>query len=343
VSVNGAVTILGNVISGNSQHGVEVCCRPTAATLQGNWVGTDRTAALNLGNGGTGIYLEALSSVLGGTAPGEGNVIAFNGAPGTGLSFAGIRVNFGTGYRIRGNRIFGQTGLGVDLGGLGVEPNDSCDTDTGPNNLQNHPALTGANLSGPGIVVTGTLNSTASTTFDVDLYASPSCDGSGFGEGATYLGSTTVSTDAACNGAFTVSLPVSTSGVVTAIATSPSGSSSEFSQCRTVQPSPVAEVTGVTWTSKTALSWSAAAGAADYRLLRGIAADFGNLLDQDPDGCERAVTAGTTTGSVLTEDPLAQPGRLYWYVVVGRNGSFEGPAGAASAGPRLANASGTCP
>ena len=43
------------------------------------------------------------------------------------------------------------------------------------------------------------------------------------------------------------------------------------------------------------------------------------------------------------EDPAAEPGRLYWYLVVGRNGAAEGPAGNASAGPRLANSSGSCP
>jgi len=343
-NVNGPISILGNVVSGNVRHGLEICCSPTIALIQGNRIGTDVGGSMDLRNGQSGIYLEAATgSVLGGTAPGEGNVIAFNGAPGSGVNFAGVRVNYGNGHRIRGNAIWGQTGLGVDLGGLGAEPNDACDADTGPNNLQNYPVLTAANLSGPGTVVTGTLNSTASTTFDVDLYASPSCDGSGFGEGAAYLGTTTVTTNGSCNGSFTASLPVSVTGVITAIATDPGGNSSEFSQCRTVQPSPVAEVTGVVWASKTELTWTAAAGAADYRVLRGVAADFGNLLDQDPDGCERAVVAATSTGSVLTEDPGSQPGRLYWYIVVGRNGANEGPAGNASAGPRLANASGTCP
>jgi hypothetical protein len=131
-------------------------------------------------------------------------------------------------------------------------------------------------------------------------------------------------------------------GAIAALAVAPSGATSEFSACGTAVPSPVAEVTGLLWTGTTALSWSAAAGAAEYRVLRGALADLSNLLDGDADGCERLVVPATGSGPVLTEDPWDVPGRLYWYLVVGRNGPDEGSAGSASAGPRLANG-GSCP
>jgi hypothetical protein len=71
-----------------------------------------------------------------------------------------------------------------------------------------------------------------STTFTIEFYASPTADPSGYGEGKRYLGSITVTTDAAGNVAFsTILLGVSTvkGEVITATATDPGGNTSEFS------------------------------------------------------------------------------------------------------------------
>ena len=110
--------------------------------------------------------------------------------------------------------------------------NDPGDGDTGPNNRQNFPVLTAAMVSGGDLIVTGTLNSTASTTFDIDFYASTAADGSGYGEAERYLGSAVVVT----NGSGNVAISELLSGVgvavgefVTATATDSSGNTSEFS------------------------------------------------------------------------------------------------------------------
>ena len=95
----------------------------------------------------------------------------------------------------------------------------------------------------------------------MDLYASPTCDVYGNGEGGTYVGTVPVTTDGTCAGSFSVPIPGLLSGVVTAIATDPAGSSSEFSACRAVAPSPVSEVTGLVWAGDTELTWTAASGA----------------------------------------------------------------------------------
>ena len=109
----------------------------------------------------------------------------------------------GAGNQIRGNSIFSNVRLGINLlGGTensGVTANDACDADTGSNNLQNFPVITSATSSGGSTTITGTLNSTANAAFTIDFYASPACDASGNGEGKTFLGSTTVNADGSCN------------------------------------------------------------------------------------------------------------------------------------------------
>ena len=108
--------------------------------IQGNFIGTDETATRDLGNAHGAMIIGGNGWTIGGTAAGEGNVIAFNGAP-----YGGVAVASYTGVRIRGNRMFSNTPLGIDLwvgGSSGVTPNDAGDADLGPNNGQNYPIIT---------------------------------------------------------------------------------------------------------------------------------------------------------------------------------------------------------
>jgi hypothetical protein len=341
-SIGGSASILGNVVAASGLNGISL--GTGSFTVKGNWIGTDVTGTLDLRNTWSGIYTTSQSPcTIGGTAPGDGNVIAFSSPPATGTNHAGLSVvPSASRQTIRGNRIFSNTGLGIDVGPSGITGNDACDADSGANEGQNFPVVTAAHQSGSATHVTGTLNSTAGTSFAIDFYASPSCDALGNGEGSTYVGSTNVSTDGSCNAAFDLLVPVPSSGVVTATATDPLGNTSEFSACRTVGPSPVAEVTGVVWPGKTELTWSAAAGATSYRVLRGKPTDLPDLLDTDPDSCTRFNGSALTTGPTLSETPLTTT-PYYWYLVVGSNGVDDGPYGAATAGPRIANAAGSCP
>ncbi len=74
------------------------------------------------------------------------------------------------GNSIRGNSIFGNGGLGIDLAGDGVTLNDPADADDGPNNLQNYPMLSFV-LSGDSTVLNGTMLGMPRTTYTVDFYA----------------------------------------------------------------------------------------------------------------------------------------------------------------------------
>jgi hypothetical protein len=169
-----------------------------------------------------GIDLEEDGCRIGGTAPGQGNVLSLN--------VVGIVVDSGTGNTIRGNQIQGSDLLGIDLDGDGVTANDPLDADTGPNNLQNYPVLTVAGaIAG---TIQGTLDSAPSTQYEVDFYASYACNLSGYGEGARYLGSTTVTTSGSGHAAFAPVVPGFTANEsITATATDPGGNTSEFSAC----------------------------------------------------------------------------------------------------------------
>ena len=66
--------------------------------------------------------------------------------------------------------------------------------------------LTAAISSGTGTTISGTLASVANTTFRIELFSNPSPNASGHGDGLTFLGFTTVTTDGTGNGSFTATL-----------------------------------------------------------------------------------------------------------------------------------------
>ena len=145
----------------------------------------------------------------------------------------GIEVASGSGNSLSQNLIFGNGSLGIDLGGDGHTANDMKDEDAGANGLQNFPNLIRAVPSEESLAVEGVLNSEANSSYTVDFFASDTCDGSGFGEGQTWLGSANVYTDENGNGSFNAAIYTSlTDATITALATNDySGSTSEFGRC----------------------------------------------------------------------------------------------------------------
>ncbi len=171
--------------------------------IVGNYLGTD--GAANLANAINGIDLSnaAANNLIGGTAPGAANVIAFNGGDGIAL-----QATAASGNRILGNTIFSNTELGIDLADDGVTLNDVGDGDSGPNDRKNFPVLTLAELNSPTqITISGTYNSVASAkTYRLEFFANSAGDGSGYGEGQRYLGFVNVTTDASGNATFSTVL-----------------------------------------------------------------------------------------------------------------------------------------
>jgi photosystem II stability/assembly factor-like uncharacterized protein len=266
-----------NVVSANSWQGIRIGDNGTIQNIvAGNYIGTDKYGTRALGNhlDGVFVYNGAAANRIGSNLDGvneaaKANVISGNQGSGVVIRDAGsnqnsVQGNFigtdvsgthalgnaGTGVTVLGtaqanpirlNAIYGNGGLGIDLGGDSVTMNDRGDGDTGPNLLQNDPVILSA---GPGssTTVTGTLNSTAGTTFTLDFYASTAPDRSRYGQGERYLGSAPVTTDAAGNATFSLSLPAAggPGEWLSATATDPFGNTSEFSQARPRPTAPLA-------------------------------------------------------------------------------------------------------
>ena len=219
-----------NFISGNTSEGLTISDAGTNANIiAGNSIGTTPAGAVvaNSGNG-ISIFGGPQNNVIGGSAVGAANAISGNNG-------AGIAIyNASTANRISGNSITANSGLGIDIWNDGVTANDAGDTDTGPNDLQNFPVLNSAVL-GTGTTISWTLNSTPNTTFRVEFFANTSNDG----EGQTFLGAASVSTNASGDPAGTpisTTLPaiVPANYYLTATATDAAGNTSEFSAQRQV-------------------------------------------------------------------------------------------------------------
>ena len=251
VGVHGT-SVGGNVVSDNGT-GVELfgyADDPLRNNLvSGNLIGTDRTGIKNLGNVGYGVRISGakFTDVI-------GNTVAHNTAAGIAVLYAA------DGARISQNSVYANApddpaqGLGIDLGGDGVTPNDPEDADAGPNGLQNSPALSTARTSGDTTIVRGTLNSTPNTPFGIEVFASPMADRSGHGEGRVPLlpVEAKVTTDGSgeASFAYTTERPVPAGHVISATATpndqiNGTLSTSEFSEAVRVEDATAPTIGGM--------------------------------------------------------------------------------------------------
>ena len=215
--------INGIRIEGFPNYGVEI-------RSDGNSI----TKTEMVSNGAGGLLISGSNNVVGGATQ-DGSLFADNGG-------SGIVVESGTGNTVlsakgtkgvtRYNRFFSNGGLGIDLGGDGVTSNDAGDEDSGANNLQNFPDLTGV-TTGTQTRIRGSLNSTPNGSFTLQFFANDACDGSGNGEGAVFLDSILTATDGTgqANFSLTSNSATNTGQAITATATDENGNTSEFSSC----------------------------------------------------------------------------------------------------------------
>ena len=188
------VTVSGNLVSGQalqpgtylaSADGVMIMGGGTNETVTGNRIGVAADGSSPLGNGGAGVNAVSvgLDSAIGGAASSAWNTIAYNG--GAGVKGSAVVI---------GNSIH-------DNGGLGIDNSVS----------QANGKITIGHIvpSGGSSIVTGTLNSaSANNAYLVQLYVSPSCDPSGFGEGQTPIGTFTLTPSVNGTSPFSETVPV---------------------------------------------------------------------------------------------------------------------------------------
>lgn len=209
------VSVLNNVIGGYTSALVEFFhLNSDGITIQGNniGVGANGTSQIVSGNTEDLIWIggspRAHANVLiGGAAPGQGNIVGFSTNAGISVDSTGsniqvignivrnntrngITVSQTTRAAVIGNRVYDNGQIGIDLANDGVTANDAGDGDGGANDKLNFPVITAVNVRGPNeLTYNFTLDVPAATSgYRVEFFASSAADPSGFGEGERYLG-----------------------------------------------------------------------------------------------------------------------------------------------------------
>jgi hypothetical protein len=184
-----------NVVSGNARHGITVGDPGgDGNVVSGNYIGTDATGTVALGNGSAGvaIWFGAQDNLIGGTSIEHGNLIAHNTEAGVLVEGAGS-----IGNTISHNAITSNGGLGID-------------NSSGGNTELTPPTIASAGCS--------SVSGTAPLSATVEIFSDPADEGRRY-EGTTIADAT---------GVFTWTGSVSGPNV-TATATDGAGNTSEFS------------------------------------------------------------------------------------------------------------------
>ncbi|NOY88771.1 MAG: hypothetical protein GXO93_05190 [FCB group bacterium] len=231
----------GNLISGNDYDGIGIqgyYYEPPIQTylniIQDNTIGLTVNGTA-LGNSYHGIAIGEYGPSQWGYADsnqiGPNNIIAYNGHDGVSVWEHGASANNADNNLIFQNSIYDNTELGIDLQNDGVTANDLGDPDTGPNQEVNFPVITNITyVSGTGATISGTLDiDTSPNQAKIEVFLA-AIDPTGYGEGKTYLGSTTP--DGVGNWSITIA-SVNPGDYITATTTDLNNNTSEF--CANVQ------------------------------------------------------------------------------------------------------------
>ncbi len=148
-TIGGTEAGAGNLISGNSTDGVDVSGAGSSQNdVEGNFIGTDASGTLALGNmNGVQVFNAASGNTIGGTEAGAGNEISGNGGTGVAISGANTSQN-----NVEGN-IIGVVALGNGVGVQvfgGATGNTIGGTEAGAPNVISGNANDGVDIYGAG-------------------------------------------------------------------------------------------------------------------------------------------------------------------------------------------------
>ncbi len=219
--VGGAEPGAGNLISGNLNFGI-FPDNTGSLVIQGNIIGPDWKGdpiPNNTQPGGIGLVPingNIINTIIGGTEPGSGNLIAYNDGPGVAVLsayFAGNLLGYTDNAAILGNSIhsnnintnfpISQFGTGIDLLGAelsgptaingGVTLDDPLDADTGTNDYMNFPVLNTVSEKEGMARIQYSLDAADSPVdeYRVEFFANDVADPTNYGEGQYYLGAIT--------------------------------------------------------------------------------------------------------------------------------------------------------
>jgi hypothetical protein len=162
--IGGTTAGARNVISGTTGYGYGIAvAEANNNVVQGNYIGTDLTGTNALPNGFAGVAVESgsVGNLVGGTAAGAGNIIAFNTC-----DVVLYQTNT-TNNAIRGNSIHDDYYGGIVLDQF---PGNHIGYESGPDDWQNYPVINSAFGFGNSTIVQGSLNSLTNQTCFIDFY-----------------------------------------------------------------------------------------------------------------------------------------------------------------------------
>ena len=213
-------------VNTNARGEIQLGGGATLTTVQGNFIGTNPQgddllssfAEPGIRDNGTGSYNTI-----------KKNIIKYNGSGGV-----VFLTDTSVGNTISENTILNNTGLGIDLAGDGLTPNDVGDTDAGENDLMNFPVIDRAWMSedGESVIVKVDLDFNSSEApYTIELFDNDSVDATGYGEGQYFIGSVSTSE---IGEDIELTIPItgvtpSSFSTITSTATNTNGSTSEFS------------------------------------------------------------------------------------------------------------------
>ncbi|MCK5598370.1 hypothetical protein KAI78_02000 [bacterium] len=156
-TIGGTDTAARNIISGNNSHGILIANTGTDNNVVlGNFIGTDVTGTVDLGNSNDGVYLtsDAQSNTIGGTIAGSGNIISGNNNIGILISNSDNNIVLGNyiGTDVTGTVDIANTNEGIAIWG-GAQSNIIGGTVAGARNI-----ISGNNTSGVVLWDSGTIN-----------------------------------------------------------------------------------------------------------------------------------------------------------------------------------------